>query len=62
MALNDDLQNNRGRPRTSHSDENCVNIESLIKEDQRIKVHEIAEVTGIAKSTVHEIISYLNLR
>jgi hypothetical protein len=53
MALNDDPQKNRGRPRTLHTDETCVIIKSLIREDRRIKVHEIAEVTGIAKSTVH---------
>jgi hypothetical protein len=32
----------------------------LIREDRRVKVREIAEVTGIAKSAVHEIISDLN--
>jgi hypothetical protein len=32
----------------------------LIRGDRRVKVREIAEVTGIAKGTVHEIISYLN--
>jgi ribosomal protein L13 len=32
----------------------------LIGEDQRVKLREIAEMTGIAKSTVHEIISDLN--
>jgi predicted DNA-binding protein YlxM (UPF0122 family) len=60
-ALNDDPQEHRGRPRTSHTDENCVTVEGLIREDQRVKVREIAEVTGIAKSTVHEIISDLNV-
>jgi DNA-binding IclR family transcriptional regulator len=39
-----------------------VIVEGLIREDQRVKVCEIAEVTGIAKSTVHEIISDLNFR
>jgi hypothetical protein len=34
----------------------------MIGEDQRVKVREIAEVTGIAKSTVHEIIPDLNFR
>jgi outer membrane protein assembly factor BamA len=61
-ALNDDPQKNTGRPRTSHTDENSVIVESLIKEDQRAKIREISEVTGIAKSTVHEIISCLNFR
>jgi histone-lysine N-methyltransferase SETMAR len=32
----------------------------LIREDQRVEVRQIAEVTDIAKSTVHEIISDLN--
>jgi predicted transcriptional regulator len=32
----------------------------LTGEDRRVKVCEIAEVTGIAKSTVREIISDLN--
>jgi DNA-binding Lrp family transcriptional regulator len=34
----------------------------LIREDGRFEVGEIAEVTGITESTVHEIISDLNLR
>jgi hypothetical protein len=40
---------------TSYTDENCVIVEGLIKEDRRFKVGEIAEVRGIA-----EIISDLN--
>jgi predicted transcriptional regulator len=43
-----------------HSEENFVIVEGLIREDRRVKVCEIAEVTDIAKSTVHEIISDLN--
>jgi hypothetical protein len=31
-----------------------------MKEKRRVKVREIAEVTGMTKSTVHEIISDLN--
>jgi histone-lysine N-methyltransferase SETMAR len=34
----------------------------LLREDRRVKVREIAEVTGIAKSTDHEIISDSNFR
>jgi hypothetical protein len=60
-SLNDDPQKHRGRLRTSHTDENCVTVEGLIREDRRPKVCEIAEVTSIAKSTAHEIISDLNL-
>jgi predicted transcriptional regulator len=62
MALNDYTQKHRGRPRTSHTDEYCVIVEGLIREDRRVKVLEIAEVSGIEKSTVHEIISDLNFR
>jgi hypothetical protein len=43
-----------------HIGENYVLAEGLIREDRRVKVHETAEVTGIAKRTVHEIISDLN--
>jgi hypothetical protein len=43
-----------------HTDENCVIVEGLIREDRRVEVCEIAEVTGIAKSTVHKIIPHLN--
>jgi hypothetical protein len=60
-VLNDDTQKDRSRPRTSHTDENCVIVEGLIKEDRRVKVHENDEVTGIAKSTVYERILYLNV-
>jgi hypothetical protein len=38
----------------------CVIVKGLIRENRRVRVHEIAEVTVIAKSTVHEIISDLN--
>jgi hypothetical protein len=37
-----------------------VIVEGLIREDRRVKVCETAEVTGIAKNTVREIISDLN--
>jgi hypothetical protein len=47
-ALNDDPEKQRGRPRRSHIDENCV-IVRFDKENQRIKVCEVAEVAGIAK-------------
>jgi hypothetical protein len=54
-ALNDDpIQ------RTSHTDENCVIVEGLIRENRRVKICEIAEVTGIVISTMHKIISDLN--
>lgn len=60
--LIDDPEKNRGRPRTSHTDENCSIVEGLIREDRRIKVREIEEMTGIPKSCVHEIICDLNFR
>jgi predicted DNA binding protein len=50
-ALNDDPQKHRGKPKTSLTDKNCVIVEGLMKEDRRVKFREIAEVTGIAKST-----------
>jgi hypothetical protein len=59
-TLSDNPQKHGGRPRTSHTDENSVIVEGLIREARRVKVREIDEVTGIAKSTVHEITSDLN--
>jgi hypothetical protein len=50
------IYRNTGRSRTSHTDQNYVIVEGLIREDRRVKVREISEMTGIAKSTVHEII------
>jgi hypothetical protein len=50
------IHRNTGRPKISHTDENCVIVEGLIRQDRRGIVRDIAEVTGIAKSTVHEII------
>jgi hypothetical protein len=50
----------RNRPRTSYTDENCVIVEGLIREDRSVKLRGIAEVTGIAKNTLHELISGLN--
>jgi hypothetical protein len=37
-----------------------VIVEGLIREDPRVKVHQIAEVADIEKITVHEIISNVN--
>jgi hypothetical protein len=62
VALIDNPRKHRGRPRTSHTDDNCVTVENLIKEERRIKIHEISEVTDIARNIVHEIISYLSFR
>jgi hypothetical protein len=56
MTLNDDPEEHRGWPRASHSDENCVIFESLIREDRRVNAREIGEVKGIVKSALHETI------
>jgi hypothetical protein len=40
MAHNDDPEERRGRPRTSHTEDNCVIVEGLIREDRRVKVRE----------------------
>jgi hypothetical protein len=39
-ALNDDPEKCWGRPRTSHTDENCVVVECLIREHGAVKVRE----------------------
>jgi DNA-binding NarL/FixJ family response regulator len=57
-TLNDDRQKHRSRPRASHTAENC----HCRRFDKGRSKSEIAEVTGIAKSTVHIIISDLNFR
>jgi hypothetical protein len=36
-ALNDDAKKYRGKPRTSHTDENCVNVDGLMSEDRRFR-------------------------
>jgi hypothetical protein len=41
MKLNDDPGKDRGRPRTSHTDENCVIVKGLIKEDRTVKVRKM---------------------
>jgi hypothetical protein len=38
--LIDDLEEHRGRPRTSHTDENYVIVECLIKKDRRFYIRE----------------------
>jgi len=45
-----------GRPRSSTTDENVVHVESLIQEDRRRKVREIAVELDLPKSVVHEIV------
>jgi hypothetical protein len=57
---NEDQEQHRSLPFTLHTDEICIIVEGLMREDQRVEVWEILEVAGIAKSTVHEIISDLS--
>jgi hypothetical protein len=53
MALNNDLKRLGGTPRTSHIDENCVIVSDLIREDQRVKVCNIA----LQKTVVQHFLS-----
>ncbi|KAF2898900.1 hypothetical protein ILUMI_07276 [Ignelater luminosus] len=46
--LNDDPEKKRRRPKTSHTDDNCTNVERLIREDRRITVRKITAMTGIS--------------
>jgi hypothetical protein len=46
MALNDDSEKHRSRPRTSHTDENCVMAEGFIR-----KIKESKFVKRIAKNS-----------
>jgi hypothetical protein len=63
FTMNTETQEaDKRRQRTSYTDENYVIVEHLLREDRRVKVREIAEVTDIAKSTVQEIISDLRMR
>jgi hypothetical protein len=39
-ALSDDPEKQRGRPRTSHTDEYYAIVEGLIRDDQTVKVRE----------------------
>ncbi|KAF2882426.1 hypothetical protein ILUMI_23745 [Ignelater luminosus] len=55
-GLNNDPEKKRGRPKTSHTDDNCTIAERLIRKDRRIIVCEIAEIIGIPRSYVYEII------
>jgi hypothetical protein len=47
-ALNNGPEKHSGRPGTSHTDENCVIVKDVIRGAQRVKVLEIAELTGLA--------------
>jgi hypothetical protein len=38
-----------------HTEENCVIVEGLAREDRRVKVDEIAGVASTSRSTLHEI-------
>jgi hypothetical protein len=41
-TLNDDAEKHRDRPRTSHTDENCITVQGSIRKDRRVKVRENA--------------------
>jgi hypothetical protein len=41
--------------RSKHTDENCVTVKGLRREDHNVKVCEIAEVASFAKTAVHEM-------
>lgn len=45
-----------GRPRSSTTDENVTRVESLIREDRRLKIREMAMELDLPKSVVHEIV------
>jgi hypothetical protein len=40
VKIADDPEKYRDRPETSHTDENCVNVEGLIREERRVKIRE----------------------
>ncbi|KAJ8941345.1 hypothetical protein NQ318_004789 [Aromia moschata] len=45
-----------GRPSTSKTDENIETIGKLIREDRRLSTRELAEITGIDKECVRQIL------
>jgi hypothetical protein len=54
-ALNNDPEKQKNGQRTSHTDENYIIVEGLIREDPGVKVRHIAEVTGIADLNFYEV-------
>jgi hypothetical protein len=60
MGLNDDPEKH-GTPRTLLTDENGIIVKGFVVEDHRVIVCEIAEGTGVARSTVCEIISDVSI-
>ncbi|GJQ68610.1 hypothetical protein Trydic_g17160 [Trypoxylus dichotomus] len=56
-ALNNDPKGVRKESSTTITDENQLKVDTLIREDSRLKIREIALLTGIPKSSVHEIVS-----
>ncbi|KAJ8959646.1 hypothetical protein NQ318_021833 [Aromia moschata] len=45
-----------GRPSTSKTDENIEQIGKLIREDRRLTIRGLPEITGIDKECVHQIL------
>ena len=45
-----------GRPSTGRSNEHIKSIEDLIKDDPKITIQKMADLTGVTKTTIHRII------
>ncbi|XP_045101297.1 uncharacterized protein LOC123498196 [Portunus trituberculatus] len=59
-AVEDD--EGRGRPTTSKSNENIDAVRSIIEEDRRLTIHQIAETVSISVGSAHSILhEYLGL-
>lgn len=53
MAFNDEPEKNRGISKSSHTDENCIILDLLIRVDLNMTVFESEEVIGIPESCVN---------
>ena len=51
-----DNSSNSGRPRTSVTDDNITRVETVIKDDRRRTVKDIAMELGISYGSVHDIL------
>jgi hypothetical protein len=49
--LNDNPEKQRGRPKTKHTDENCVIVEGLEREDRRVKDWELHSKNQLCRTT-----------
>jgi hypothetical protein len=59
QILNDDPEKYRYKSGTLNTEENCVIVKSLIREDQRVKVHEIIADLNICKVAAHWVLKML---